>query len=63
MEIKIEEMAGPGDKSRLTVRADGRYLGTLYCKFAERAALVQFLQDGSQPKFTQHTFVLAVREK
>lgn len=63
MEIKIQEMTDPSGRTRLTIRANGRYLGTLYCAFDERAVIVQMIQDGSQPKFTRHTFALEVREK
>lgn len=62
MEIRAQQTDRVG-KAFLTIRADGRYLGTLFCTEDERAVIVQLLQDGSQPKFTRHRFVLETREK
>lgn len=52
VQIRLEQMktliqTEAGNKVRVTMRADGRYLGTLYCKEAERDVLVDLLKKGA----------------
>lgn len=67
MEIKIQELvkkidSAAGRKSALTVRANGRYLGTLYCLENEAIILLALLSEGSECVHGA-TFALEVREK
>lgn len=61
MEIRAEQTDRIG-KAFLTMRANGRYLGTLFCSEEERDVLLDLLEYGA--KGTQlHQFVTETREK
>lgn len=67
VQIRLEQMktliqTEAGNKVRVTMRADGRYLGTLYCKEVERDAILDILKKGAD-HWSEHTLDLVEREK
>lgn len=63
MEIRAQEIDRVG-KSHLTIRANGRYLGTLWCLPDERDALLRLIGYGEDRcAHEQITFVHEARLK
>lgn len=63
MKIEAQEIDRIG-KSFLTMRADGRYLGTLFCTEAERDVLIEMLEYGAGDlPDAPHTFAHTERLK
>lgn len=61
MEIRAQQTDRIG-KAFLTMRANGRYLGTLFCSEEERDVLLDMLDYGAKGT-KQHEFVSETREK